>query len=72
MCVCALSGIWLSAVAAEIEGRVVGVIDSKTITELVHERQSFKMRLAGIETSEKTQIFVTVYKTRSKRSNFYS
>ena len=71
LCVCALSGIWLSAVAAEIEGRVVVVSDGETITELVHERQSFKMRLSGIETLEKkTLIFVTFYKTLSKRSDF--
>lgn len=53
LCAIALCWISVSATAAELEGRVVGVSDGDTITVLVGEHDSVKVRLAGIDAPEK-------------------
>lgn len=58
----ALFGIPVLAKAAELEGRVVGVSDGDTITVLVGEHDSVKVRLAGIDAPEKAQPFGSVSK----------
>lgn len=57
LCVVA-SGCW----AAELTGRVVGVIDGDTIDLLTPERQQIRVRLAGIDAPERSQAFGTVSK----------
>jgi endonuclease YncB( thermonuclease family) len=42
-----------SAVAATLEGRVIGITDGDTITVLDANRQQHKIRLAGIDAPEK-------------------
>ncbi len=62
LCAIALFGISESAPTAELEGRVVGVSDGDTITVLVGEHDSVKVRLAGIDAPEKAQPFGSVSK----------
>jgi endonuclease YncB( thermonuclease family) len=62
LCAIALCGISVSATAAELEGRVVGVSDGDTITVLVGEHDSVKVRLAGIDAPEKAHPFGSVSK----------
>jgi endonuclease YncB( thermonuclease family) len=59
-----LALVWasLSAVSAEILGRVVGVSDGDTITVLVDGDGSVKVRLVGIDAPEKTQAYGAVSK----------
>ena len=45
------------AVAATLEGRVVGVTDGDTLTLLDSERKRYKIRLGGIDAPEKAQPF---------------
>ena len=53
-----VNGCW----AAELAGRVVGVIDGDTIDLLTPEKQQVRVRLAGIDAPEKKQAFGTVSK----------
>lgn len=46
-----------SAVAEEIDGRVVKVSDGDTITVLDRDKRQIKIRLAGIDAPEKKQAF---------------
>ncbi len=46
-----------AAFATEIVGRVVGLADGDTITVLVGDHDSVKVRLAGIDAPEKAQDF---------------
>jgi endonuclease YncB( thermonuclease family) len=62
LCAIALFGISLSATAAKLEGRVIGVSDGDTITVLVGEHDSVKVRLAGIDAPKKAQLFGSVSK----------
>lgn len=62
LCAIALYGISVSATAAELEGRVIGVSDGDTITVLVGAHVSVKVRLAGIDAPEKAQPFGSVSK----------
>lgn len=57
LCVVA-SGCW----AAELTGRVVGVIDGDTIDLLTPEKRLVRVRLAGIDAPERSQAFGTVSK----------
>ena len=61
---CSIALLWssLSATAAEIVGRVVGVSDGDTITVLVDNHDRLKVRLAGIDAPEKSQPFGSVSK----------
>ena len=43
--------------ADTITGKVVGISDGDTITILTNDKQSIKIRLAGIDTPEKSQAF---------------
>ena len=52
-----------SAVADEIDGRVVKVSDGDTITVLDRDHRQIKIRLAGIDAPEKKQ----AYGERSKQ-----
>ena len=52
----------LTAMSAEITGRVVGVSDGDTITVLVDGHDSVKVRLVGIDAPEKAQPFGAVAK----------
>jgi endonuclease YncB( thermonuclease family) len=45
------------ALAATLEGRVVGVSDGDTVTVLTAENRQFKIRLSGIDAPEKKQPF---------------
>jgi endonuclease YncB( thermonuclease family) len=45
------------ALAATLEGRVVGVSDGDTVTILTAENRQFKIRLSGIDAPEKKQPF---------------
>lgn len=49
-------------VAAELVGRVVGVSDGDTLTLLVGEQDSYKVRLSGIDAPEKNQLYGMVSK----------
>lgn len=51
-----------AAQAALLEGRVVGVADGDTITILDNTNTQFKIRLAGIDASEKKLPFGSVSK----------
>lgn len=57
-----LLAVSVSATAAEVRGRVVGVADGDTITVLVDGHDSVKVRLAGIDAPEKAQPFGKVSK----------
>jgi len=57
-----LLAVSISAAAAEVRGRVVGVADGDTITVLVDGHDSVKVRLAGIDAPEKAQPFGAVSK----------
>ncbi len=61
---CGIALLWssLSATAADIVGRVVGVSDGDTITVLVDNHDRLKVRLAGIDAPEKSQPFGSVSK----------
>lgn len=61
---CGIALLWssLSATAADIVGRVVGVSDGDTITVLVDNHDRIKVRLAGIDAPEKSQLFGSVSK----------
>lgn len=61
---CGIALLWssLSATAADIVGRVVGVSDGDTITVLVDNHARLKVRLAGIDAPEKSQPFGSVSK----------
>lgn len=52
----------LTAMSAEMTGRVVGVSDGDTITVLVDGHDSVKVRLVGIDAPEKAQPFGAVSK----------
>lgn len=52
------------AQAAELSGRVVGVIDGDTIDVLVDERHLHRVRIAGIDAPEKGQPFGQQAKSR--------
>ncbi|MFM6990143.1 MAG: thermonuclease family protein [Rhodoferax sp.] len=58
----ALVGASLTAVSAEITGRVVGVSDGDTISVLVDGHESVKVRLVGIDAPEKAQAYGAVSK----------
>lgn len=64
LALCGIALLWssLSATAADIVGRVVGVSDGDTITVLVDNRDRLKVRLAGIDAPEKSQPFGSVSK----------
>lgn len=47
----------MSAQAATIYGRVVGITDGDTITVLDAQNQQHKIRLAGIDAPERAQAF---------------
>lgn len=47
----------LSAQAATLEGRIVGITDGDTVTLLDHSQVQHKIRLAGIDAPEKHQNF---------------
>lgn len=52
----------LAAIGAELNGRVVGVVDGDTVDVLVAEHDSYRIRLAGIDAPEKAQPFGKVAK----------
>ncbi|QWD65938.1 thermonuclease family protein [Polynucleobacter sp. MWH-Aus1W21] len=64
LALCGIALLWssLSATAADIVGRVVGVSDGDTITVLVDNHDRLKVRLAGIDAPEKSQPFGSVSK----------
>ncbi len=62
LCAIALFFLSCTAIGAEFVGRVVGVSDGDTITVLVGERESIKVRLTGIDAPEKAQPFGAVSK----------
>jgi endonuclease YncB( thermonuclease family) len=59
-----------AAVAAQLQGRVVGVSDGDTITVLTGERQQVKIRLSGIDAPEKKQPFGAFSKQTLSRQVF--
>lgn len=52
----------LIAAGAELQGRVVGVVDGDTVDVLVAEHDSYRIRLAGIDAPERAQPFGKVAK----------
>jgi len=54
----------LAVVAAELDGRVVKVVDGDTVYVLDADRQQHKIRLAGIDAPERGQPFGTKSKER--------
>jgi endonuclease YncB( thermonuclease family) len=58
------------ALAATLEGRVVGVSDGDTVTVLTAENRQFKIRLSGIDAPEKKQPFGTFAKETLSRQLF--
>ncbi|HWA12266.1 MAG TPA: thermonuclease family protein [Burkholderiales bacterium] len=58
------------ALAAQLQGRVVGVSDGDTITLLTGERRQYKIRLSGIDAPEKKQAFGNVAKQTLSRQVF--
>ena len=58
------------ALAAQLQGRVVGVSDGDTITLLTEEQRQFKVRLSGIDAPEKKQAFGNFAKQTLSRQVF--
>ncbi|HEX7811467.1 MAG TPA: thermonuclease family protein [Burkholderiales bacterium] len=58
------------ALAAQLQGRVVGVSDGDTITLLTREQRQFKIRLSGIDAPEKKQAFGAFAKESLSRQVF--
>ena len=58
------------ALAAQLQGRVVGVSDGDTITLLTSEHRQFKIRLSGIDAPEKKQAFGAFAKESLSRQVF--
>ena len=58
------------ALAAQLQGRVVGVSDGDTITLLTEEQRQFKIRLSGIDAPEKKQAFGSFAKQTLSRQVF--
>lgn len=52
----------LISAGAELQGRVVGVLDGDTVDVLVSEHDSYRIRLAGIDAPERAQPFGKVAK----------
>lgn len=56
--------------AAQLQGRVVGVSDGDTITLLTSEQRQFRIRLSGIDAPEKKQAFGAFAKASLSRQVF--